>query len=173
MNLYNYFNLPVSLLNWTWQKLLKKMTANTVDVFDTCDHYWTCHKAWILYLCSPPGGAAIFFFQTWNFELKFFVDDPFMQKIISIGVGSHFFPKKYLEGPKTQIQKLYWCLEKDWKWPSKSIESTINCLHNVWMPQCSFGLSNFRFLVSNVQYLDCNLLAVLAHFWTKNSFSHL
>ena len=48
-----------------------------------------------------------FFFQTWNFELKFFVDDPFMQKIISIGVGSHFFPKKYLEGPKTQIQKLY------------------------------------------------------------------
>ena len=54
-----------------------------------------------------PGGAAIIFAQSWNFELKFFVDNPFMQKIISTGVGSHFFPKKCLEGPKTQIQKLY------------------------------------------------------------------
>ena len=40
-----------------------------------------------------PGGAAIIFAQSWNFELKFFVDDPFMQKIISLGVGSHFLPK--------------------------------------------------------------------------------
>ena len=120
-----------------------------------------------------PGGAAIIFAQRRNFELKFFVDNLFMQKITFTCVGSHFLPKKCLEGPKAQIQKLYWCLEKDWKWPSKSIESTINCLHNVWMPQCSFGLANFRFLVSNVQYLDCNLLAVLAHFWTKSSFSHL
>ena len=53
-----------------------------------------------------PGGAAIIFAQSWNFELKFFVDDPFMQKIISTGVGSHFLPKKCLEGPKTQIHKL-------------------------------------------------------------------
>ena len=32
---------------------------------------------------------------------------------ISIGVGSHFLPKKCLKGPKTQIQKLYQCLKKD------------------------------------------------------------
>ena len=60
-----------------------------------------------------PGGVAIIFAQSWNFELKFFVDDPFMQKIISTGVGSHFLPKKCLEGQKTQIKILYQCLEKD------------------------------------------------------------
>ena len=59
-----------------------------------------------------PGGAEIIFVQSWNFELKFFVDDPFMQKIISTGVRSHFLPKKCLKGPKTQIQKSYRCLEK-------------------------------------------------------------
>ena len=58
-------------------------------------------RVWLL------GGAAIIFAQSWNFELKFFVDDPFIKKIISTGVGSHFVPKKCLEGPKTQIQKIY------------------------------------------------------------------
>ena len=53
-----------------------------------------------------PGGAAIIFAQSWNFELKFFVDNPFLQKITYSGGGSHFLPKKCLEGPKTQIQKL-------------------------------------------------------------------
>ena len=42
-----------------------------------------------------PGGAVIIFAQSWNFELKFFVEDPFMQKIISTGVGSLFCPKKF------------------------------------------------------------------------------
>ena len=51
--------------------------------------------------------VAIIFAQSWNFELKFFMKDPFMQKIISTGVGSNFLPKKCLEGPKTQIQKLF------------------------------------------------------------------
>ena len=40
-----------------------------------------------------PGGAAIIFTQSWNFELNFFVDNPFIQKITSTGVGSHFLPK--------------------------------------------------------------------------------
>ena len=113
------------------------------------------------------------FFSNLEFWAEIFCGRSIYEKNHFYRCGKPFLPKKCLEGPKTQIQKLYWCLEKDWKWPSKSIESTINCLHNVWMPQCSFGLSNFRFLVSNVQYLDCNLLAVSAHFWTKNSFSHL
>ena len=54
-----------------------------------------------------PGGAAIIFAQSWNFELTFFVDNPFLQKITYSGGGGHFLPKKCLEGPKTQIQKLY------------------------------------------------------------------
>ena len=54
-----------------------------------------------------PGGAAIIFAQSWNFELKFFVDNPFMKKITSSGVESHILHKKCLEGPKTQIQNLY------------------------------------------------------------------
>ena len=28
-----------------------------------------------------PGGAAISFSQSWNFELKFFVDNPYVKKI--------------------------------------------------------------------------------------------
>ena len=40
-----------------------------------------------------PGGAAIIFPQSWNFELKFIVDNPFMQKINSTGMGSHSLPK--------------------------------------------------------------------------------
>ena len=58
-----------------------------------------------------PGGAAIIFAQSWNFELKF------MQKINSTGIGSHSLPKKFSKEPKTWNQKLYQCLEKDWKWP--------------------------------------------------------
>ena len=64
-----------------------------------------------------PGGAAIIFAQSWNFELKFIVDNPFMQKINSTGMGSHSLPKKCSKKPKTWNQKLYQCLEKDWKWP--------------------------------------------------------
>ena len=37
-----------------------------------------------------PGGAAIIFAQSWNFELKFFFDIPFMKKIGSGGVKIHF-----------------------------------------------------------------------------------
>ena len=33
-----------------------------------------------------PGGAAIIFAQSWNFELKFIVDNTFMQKINSTGM---------------------------------------------------------------------------------------
>ena len=37
-----------------------------------------------------PGGAAIIFAQSWNFELKFFLDIPFMKKIGSGDVKIHF-----------------------------------------------------------------------------------
>ena len=47
-----------------------------------------------------PGGAAINFAQSWNFELKFIVDNPFMQKINSTGVESHFLPKNETKQPK-------------------------------------------------------------------------
>ena len=60
-----------------------------------------------------PGGAAIIFAQSLNFELKFIMDNPFMQKINSTSIGSHFLPKKCSREPKTRNQKLYQCLEKD------------------------------------------------------------
>ena len=37
-----------------------------------------------------PGGAAITFAQSWNFELKFFLDISFIRKIGSGGVKIHF-----------------------------------------------------------------------------------
>ena len=60
-----------------------------------------------------PGGAAIILAQSWNFELKFIVDNPFMQKINSTGMGSHSLPKKCSKEPKTRNQKLHQCFEKD------------------------------------------------------------
>ena len=53
-----------------------------------------------------PGGAAIIFAQSWNFELKFFVDNPFMKKINSMGVRSHFIPKNGPNQPKDCIQNI-------------------------------------------------------------------
>ena len=56
----------------------------------------------IFLICGRlPGGAAIIFAQGSDFELKFIVDNPFMQKINSTGMGSHFLPKKYSKEPKT------------------------------------------------------------------------
>ena len=84
------------------------------------------------------------FFSNLEFWTEIFCGRSIYGKKLFLQVWAAIFcPKKCLEGPKTQIQKLYCYLGKDWKWPSKSIESTINCLHNVWMPQCSLSLSNF------------------------------
>ena len=40
-----------------------------------------------------PGGAAIIFAQSWNFELKFFVDDHLSKKLLLQGWGAIFCPK--------------------------------------------------------------------------------
>ena len=50
------------------------------------------------------GGAAIIFARSWNFELKFIVDNAFMQKINSTGIGSHSLPKKCSKEPKLEIK---------------------------------------------------------------------
>ena len=59
-----------------------------------------------------PGGTTIIFAQSWNFELKFFVDNPFMQKINSIGVWSHFLPKNEPKQPKDCNPNIAHCLLK-------------------------------------------------------------
>ena len=59
-----------------------------------------------------PGDAAIIFAQSWNFELKFFVDNPFMKKINSTGVESHFLPKNETKQPKDCNQNIACCLLK-------------------------------------------------------------
>ena len=58
-----------------------------------------------------PGGAAIIFAQSWNFELKFFVDDPFMQKITSTGVRSYFLSKIEPKQPKDCNPNIAHCLQ--------------------------------------------------------------
>ena len=54
-----------------------------------------------------PGGAAIIFAKSWNFELEFFEDNPFMQKINSTGVESHFWPKMRQNSQKIAIRILH------------------------------------------------------------------
>ena len=54
-----------------------------------------------------PGGAAIIFAQSWNFELKLFVDNPFMKKTNSMDVRSHFMPKKGQTSQKIAIKMLH------------------------------------------------------------------
>ena len=59
-----------------------------------------------------PGGAAIIFAQSWNFELKFIVDNPFMQKINSTGMGSHSLPKNVQKSQKLEIKNYINVLKK-------------------------------------------------------------
>ena len=59
-----------------------------------------------------PGGDAIIFAQSWNFELKFFMDNPLMQKIISTGVKSYFLSKNEPKQPKDCNPNIAHCLLK-------------------------------------------------------------
>ena len=59
-----------------------------------------------------PGGAAIIFAQSWNLELTLFVDNPFMQKINSTDVESHFLAKNETKQPKDCNQNIACCLLK-------------------------------------------------------------
>ena len=62
-----------------------------------------------------PGGAAIIFAQSLNFELKYFVDNQFMQKINSTGVESHFLPKKLDKTAKRLLSEYCMLLAKNLK----------------------------------------------------------
>ena len=68
----------------------------------------------IVFLISVwlPGGAAIIFAQSWNFELKFYVDNPFMKKTNSTSVRSHFLPQNGPNQPKDCNQNIAYCLQK-------------------------------------------------------------
>ena len=59
-----------------------------------------------------PGGAAIIFAQSWNLELKFFVDNPFMKKINSTRVRSNSLPKNRPNQPKDCNRNVAHCLLK-------------------------------------------------------------
>ena len=56
-----------------------------------------------------PGGTAISFAQSWNCEQEFFVDNPFIQKINSASVKSHFLPKNKTKQPKDCNQIIARC----------------------------------------------------------------
>ena len=111
--IFNAIIVCTTLLASTGQKLLKKCQKKRNIFLVSLTIPELISREIFLIHVQLPGGAAIIFAQSWNFDLKFFVDNPFMQKINSTGMGSHFLPKKCSKEPKTRNQKLYQCLEKD------------------------------------------------------------
>ena len=67
-------------LAWTGQKLLKKCPKNRNIFLVPLNIPELVSREIFLIRVRLPGGAAIIFAQSWNFELKFFVDNPFMKK---------------------------------------------------------------------------------------------
>ena len=89
-----------TLLAWTGQKLFKKMSEKQEHIFGTFEHSWAGLASNFLIHVRLPGGTAIIFTQSLNFELKFFVDHPLMQKITSTCVRSYFLSKNEPKEPK-------------------------------------------------------------------------
>ena len=85
---------------------LKLLPKKTKPIFSTLDTYWTCPHQQILCTSLVLGGAAIIFSQNWNFELKFFLVNPLMQKIGSTWFLDPKKPKNNSETAKTVSQSI-------------------------------------------------------------------
>jgi hypothetical protein len=68
-----------------WSETVTGVPGKWEHVFGTFEPSLVLHEI-VLIRVQLPGGAAIIFAQSWNFELKFFVGNPFFQKISSMGV---------------------------------------------------------------------------------------
>ena len=107
-----HLQLSTSLLAWTCKRLLKKMAAKYHHIFDTFKHFWVAHKPNFFDPSMALGGAAISFFLTWNFGLKFILGHNFVKKIGCTHFWNHVLSKKLDKMAKKWNSKLCWSLVK-------------------------------------------------------------
>ena len=101
-----------TLLAWTCKRLLKKMAAKYHHIFDTFKHFWVAPKPNFFDSSMALGGAAISFFLTLNFGLKFILGHNFVKKIGCTHFWNHVLSKKLDKMAKKWNSKLCWSLVK-------------------------------------------------------------
>ena len=108
-----YLQFPhYSLLPWTYMRLSEKMGTKYPHIFDTFKHFWVAHKPNFFDPSMALGGAAISFFLTWNFGLKFILGHNFVKKISCTHFWNHVLSKKLDKMAKKWNSKLCWSLVK-------------------------------------------------------------
>ena len=79
---------------------VKKIATKYDHTFGTYKHSWVGCK-WIFFkLCLATRGRCNHFSQSWNFELKIFLDIHFLTKIGSTGLWIHFLPQIWVKMAK-------------------------------------------------------------------------
>ena len=90
----------------------KKMAAKYHHIFDTFKHFWVACKPNFFDPGMAIGGAAISFFLTWNFWLKFLMGNNFVKKIGFMHFWNQVLSKKLNKMAKKWNLKLCWSLVK-------------------------------------------------------------
>ena len=88
------------------------MAAKYHHIFDTFKHFWVACKPNFFDPSMAIGGAAISFFLTWNFGLKFILGHNFVKKIGCTHFWNHVLSKKLDKMAKKWNSKLCWSLVK-------------------------------------------------------------
>ena len=88
------------------------MAAKYHHIFDTFKHFWVAHMRNFFDPSMAIGGAAISFFLTWNFWLKFLLGNNFVKKIGFMHFWNQVLSKKLNKMAKKWNLKLCWSLVK-------------------------------------------------------------
>ena len=109
----------------------------------TFKHFWVARKPNFFDPSMALGGAAISFFLTWNFGLKFILGHNFVKKIGCMHFWNHVFSKKLDKMAKKWHSKLCWSLVKTLFFCSKHGKSRFFRLRMAyWMTEC-YRIKNF------------------------------
>ena len=107
----------ITLLAWRYPKLKNKWPQNSYIFLIPLNTPDFAASIVFLICVRLPGGAAIIFSQSWNFELKFFVDNPYVKKIGTRSFWIHFLSKNKFKTAIFEIWKFSDYIWKSWKWP--------------------------------------------------------
>ena len=119
------------------------MAAKYHHIFDTFKHFWVARKPNFFDPSMAIGGAAISFFLTWNFGLKFILGHNFVKKIGCTHFWNHVLSKKLDKMAKKWNSKLCWSLVKTLFFCSKHGKSWFFRLRMAyWMTEC-YRIKNF------------------------------
>ena len=97
---------------WTVPELLKRWPQNTIIFLVPMNIPEFAPSDFFFKLCFATRGRCNYFSQSWNFELKIFLDFHFMTKIGSTGQWIYFLPQKCVKMAKNWTSKILIMLRK-------------------------------------------------------------